>query len=65
MKATKTYQQAMDELDAIVSQIENDELSIDELSSKIKKASELITFCKNKLRKTDEEVEKILNDIEL
>ncbi len=28
MKATKTYQQAMDELDAIVSQIENDELSI-------------------------------------
>lgn len=65
MKATKTYQQAMDELDAIVSQIENDELSIDELSSKIKKASELITFCKNKLRKTDEEVEKMLNDIEL
>ncbi|HHT60716.1 MAG: exodeoxyribonuclease VII small subunit [Paludibacteraceae bacterium] len=65
MKATKTYQQAMDELDAIVSQIENDELSIDELSSKIKKASELITFCKDKLRKTDEEVEKMLNDIEL
>lgn len=65
MKATKTYQQAMDELDAIVSQIENDELSIDELSSKIKKASELITFCKVKLRKTDEEVEKMLNDIEL
>jgi exodeoxyribonuclease VII small subunit len=52
-------------LDAIVSQIENDELSIDELSSKIKKASELITFCKDKLRKTDEEVEKMLNDIEL
>ena len=65
MKATKTYQQAMDELDAIVSQIENDELSIDEPSSKIKKASELITFCKDKLRKTDEEVEKMLNDIEL
>ncbi len=65
MKATKTYQQAMDELDAIVSQIENDELSIDELSSKIKKASKLITFCKDKLRKTDEEVEKMLNDIEL
>ena len=65
MKATKTYQQAMDELDAIVSQIENDELSIDELSSKIKKAYELITFCKDKLRKTDEEVEKMLNDIEL
>lgn len=58
-----TYAQAIEELEAIVQEIENAEISVDELSQKVKRASELITFCRNTLNNTEAEVENILNDI--
>ncbi len=58
-----TYAQAKNELEEIVENIENNELDIDTLTEKVKRASELISFCKSKLTKTDEELQKILNDI--
>ncbi len=54
-----TYENALSELQAIVAQIENEEVSIDELTEKVKRASELIKFCKDKLRKVGQEVEEI------
>lgn len=66
MKETAmTYAQAKNELEEIVENIENNELDIDMLTEKVKRASELIAFCKNKLTKTDEELQKILNEISL
>ncbi len=61
----KTYSEAKSELKQIVESIENNELDIDALTEKVKRASELIAFCKSKLTKTDEELQKILNDISL
>ena len=60
--ATKkqTYEEAMKKLEAIVAQMENNELDIDSLSSKLKEAQELIQFCKDRLYKADEEIQKIL-----
>lgn len=60
--ATKkeTYDQAMDKLEKIVSQIESNELNIDSLGEKLKEAQALIKFCKEKLYKTDEEIKGIL-----
>ncbi len=63
MDETMTYAQAKNELEEIVENIENNELDIDTLTEKVKRASELISFCKSKLTKTDEELQKILNDI--
>jgi len=63
MKKT-TYQEAIDEIELILSQIENEELDIDELSEKVRRVAFLLKFCKDKLQKTNEEVEKILGEME-
>lgn len=55
------YEEAMKELETIVSQIEKNELDIDQLTERLKDAQELIKLCKDKLYKTDEEIKKILN----
>ncbi len=63
MSKNQTYQQAIEELEAIVSEIENDEISVDELSEKVKRASQLIVLCKTKLTKTEQEVSKVLEEM--
>lgn len=60
MKKTMTYADAKSRLELILSELQNNQLTIDELSSKINEAVELIDFCKNKLRSVDLEVEKVL-----
>ncbi len=54
------YQKYFDELEEIVDQLENGEIGIDELSSKIKRAQKLIDQCEKILTDTRSEVEKIL-----
>ena len=57
------YEEAMNELETIVSGIEGENITIDELSSKVKRATELIKICKTKLYKTEEDVKKVLGDL--
>jgi exodeoxyribonuclease VII small subunit len=59
-----TYQEALDEISEILAKIESNELDIDELAEKVKRVSFLLKYCKDKLQKTNEEVEKILSDME-
>ena len=56
------YEQAVAELEQIVAQMESGELNLDELSTKLKRAQELIKMCKDRLTKTDEEIQRILAD---
>ena len=63
-KRKLTYTSAITELEAIVQDIESGEIDVDVLTSKVKRASELIKFCKDSLRNTQKEVEKTLVDIE-
>lgn len=58
-----TYTEAKKELETIVSSIESGELDVDALTEKVKRASVLIAFCKEKLTKTDKELQKILDNI--
>ena len=58
------YTKAFDELQQIVADIEDGEISVDELSEKVKRASELITVCKSKLTSTEEDVNQILKELE-
>lgn len=58
-----TYMEAKKELEQIVLAIESGELDVDALTDKVKRASVLIAFCKEKLTKTDKELRKILDDI--
>jgi len=58
------YTEAFEELQQIVADIEDGEISVDELSVKVKRASELIKVCKTKLTSTEEDVNKILKELE-
>lgn len=64
MSNDTSYSDAFDELQVIVTEIESGEISVDELSDKVKRATELIRICKTKLTTTEENVNKILKDLE-
>ncbi len=61
-KKTETYAAAMARLEKIVSQIDSNQLDIDQLADSIKEANEIIAFCTAKLTKAEAEVEKLLSD---
>ena len=56
------YEEAMRQLQEIVRKMENDELDIDQMSEQLKHAQELIKLCRDKLTKTDEEIQKRLKE---
>lgn len=59
-----TYEEAYKELQEISTQIENENVSVDILADKVKRAAELITFCQSKLRATETEVNNIIKQME-
>jgi len=63
MEKKISYSEAIEELEIIVTEIEQGEISVDILSEKVKRASELIKICKDKLGSTEEDVNKILGEI--
>ena len=60
-----TYTAAKAEIEKIVKLIESDELDVDQLTKHVKRASELVEFCKKKLTQTDEELQKVLDKLEV
>ena len=54
------YRQSIDEIESILTKIENGETDIDNLAVEIKRASKLLQDCKEKLFQTEQEVEKII-----
>ena len=64
MNNSPSYTEAFEELQHIVSEIESGEISVDELSEKVKRATHLIRICKAKLTSTEEDVSRILKDLE-
>ena len=58
-----TYTAAFEELKAIVDQLENDSVSVDELTEKMKRATVLMKICRDKLTKTEEEVNKTIEEL--
>ncbi|MVZ61838.1 exodeoxyribonuclease VII small subunit [Sphingobacterium humi] len=63
MENNYTYLAAYEELQQIVSDIEDGEVSIDELTVKIARASELLAVCKAKLTASEAEVDKLLQKL--
>lgn len=55
-----TYAAAMRELEGIVDRVEQNELDIDDLTANLKRAQQLVKFCRERLLKTEEEVRGIL-----
>ena len=64
MNAKPNYTEAFEELQEIVSEIEGGDISVDELSGKVKRAAFLIRICKDKLTATEGDVNGILKELE-
>ena len=58
------YGKAMEELEAILKRIEQEEVDIDDLAQEVKRAAELIKLCKKKIEKTEMEVNRIVQSFE-
>ena len=55
-----SYEAAREELENILAELENGETGIDDLAAHVRRASELIRLCREKLRSTEKEVQDIL-----
>lgn len=58
-----SYRDAVNELDAILREMQSDNCDIDKLSAMTRRATELITECRNRLTATDEELRNILSTL--
>ena len=56
---TNTYQSAWDELQQIVQALQDGEIGVDDLSAQIERAAELVKFCRERLRNTEEAVSRL------
>ncbi|MBO5874160.1 MAG: exodeoxyribonuclease VII small subunit [Rikenellaceae bacterium] len=62
MKKEKiSYSEAIAEIESILKRMETNGVDIDNLSVDVSRASKLIEMCREKLLKTESEVNKILN----
>jgi exodeoxyribonuclease VII small subunit len=58
-----SFNDAVVEIETILRKIESGDLDIDRLSVEVKRASELIKQCQDKLRTTEEEINSIFKDM--
>ncbi|MBU1113008.1 MAG: exodeoxyribonuclease VII small subunit [Candidatus Omnitrophica bacterium] len=63
-KKTLKYQEAMLELQNILDGLESEQIDVDEVSLKVARAVELISFCREKIEKTELEVRKIVKEFD-
>ena len=63
-KKNVSYKDAITEIEEILRQLESNELDVDELSEKVKRVALLVTLCKDKLHNTEQEIDKILKEMD-
>lgn len=59
-----TYKEALTELKLIVEKIETAEPDVDEMSEMVKRATELIIYCKEKLTNTEADLTEAMKKLE-
>ena len=64
MKAPTSYKKAIEELESILQLLEQNEVDVDQMTQQLKRATELIGFCREKLHKTDVELQAIFKELE-
>jgi exodeoxyribonuclease VII small subunit len=58
------YGEAMAELDAILVELEGDELDVDVLAERVQRASELLKLCRSRIVRAQRDVDRIVADLE-
>ena len=57
------FEQALDELDAIVRRMESGQLSLDESIAAYRRGAELARFCQSKLANAEQEIKRLEGDL--
>jgi exodeoxyribonuclease VII small subunit len=64
MDEQTNYTDAFEELKKIVAEIDHKDISVDDLSEKVKRAAQLIKICKSKLDSTEEDINQLLKELD-
>lgn len=59
---TMTYEEATQELQAILDALQNEQIGMDTLAERTQRAAELIQYCREKLRSTEAQVEQLFGE---
>jgi exodeoxyribonuclease VII small subunit len=57
-----SYEDAVKEIESILSEIEGGTLGVDELAEKVERVTVLLKLCREKLYRTGQKIEKILGE---
>lgn len=55
------YEQAIAELEAIVTDLQNDEVGVDELAERVARGARLVELCRDRLRRAELAVEEVVD----
>lgn len=58
------YGEAMAELDAILAELEGDDLDVDVLAARVQRASELLKVCRARIVRAQQDVDRIVADLD-
>jgi exodeoxyribonuclease VII small subunit len=58
------YGEAMEELEAILAELEGDDLDVDVLAARVQRASELLKVCRARIVRAQDDVDRIVADLE-
>lgn len=61
-KETISYDKAVQEIESILERIENGDLGVDELAEKVSRVTQLLKTCRDRLYRTEEQIDKILGE---
>jgi len=61
-KKTLSYSEAVAEIESILAQFDHEEFDVDTLAAQVKRATELIRLCKEKLKKAENDVAAALSE---
>ncbi len=56
-----SYGESVKQLEEILQELNSNDVDIDQLHGKVKKARELLEMCKKKLKSTEEEIDELLS----
>lgn len=60
-----SYQEALAEIESILARLEEESIPVDEVLLKVKRVAHLLAFCRDKLRVTEEEVQKVMDSLQV
>jgi exodeoxyribonuclease VII small subunit len=61
-KAKISYSEAVAEIESILQKIEEAKLDVDELAEKVKRVTDLLKICRDKLHNTETQIGEILDE---